>query len=320
MSNGVFVLDTNHVPQTPVHAAVARKRLTAKTAAVFKRFPFTIIMKTASVNTPPVHTHRLKIDPGSKTTGLALLDGDNIVWAAELTHRGQRIKDALETRRAVRRNRRQRQTRYRQARFDNRTRPDCWLAPSLQSRVDNVMTWVERLARLCKVTALSQELVRFDMQLMQNPDISGVEYRTSRASWLATKCASICWRNGTGRVPIAKAHISPCRLNTSLPGREAARTASQTSRWHVSGATKKRARRLPPSLAFPRSRRRPGCHGKTPLPSTRPGGHCTARCSLRGFRSKPALVDARSTTGRGWVWPSRTGETRRAWEPVRLIR
>jgi hypothetical protein len=45
-----------------------------------------------------------------------------VIWAAELTHRGQRIKDTLATRRAIRRNRRSRKTRYRQPRFDNRTR------------------------------------------------------------------------------------------------------------------------------------------------------------------------------------------------------
>lgn len=177
MSNCVFVLDTDYVPQTPVHPAVARQMLSAKSAAVFKRFPFTIMLKTVAPVPLVVHTHRLKIDPGSKTTGLALLDEDKVVWAAELTHRGQRIKDALLSRRGIRRSRRQRKTRYRPSRFDNRTRPDGWLPPSLESRVANVLTWVERLARLCNITALSQELVRFDMQLMQNAEVSGVEYQ-----------------------------------------------------------------------------------------------------------------------------------------------
>src|SRR4051812_44131058 len=103
MSNYVFVLDTNHAPQTPVHPAIARRLWAAKTAAVFKRYPFTIIVKTVGPGPLFVHQHRLKIDPGSKTTGLALLEGDSVIWAAELTHRGQRIKDALRTRRAIRR-------------------------------------------------------------------------------------------------------------------------------------------------------------------------------------------------------------------------
>ena len=215
MSNCVFVLDTDHVPQTPVHPAIARRMLSEKTAAVFKRFPFTIILKVVGPGPLFVHQHRLKIDPGSKTTGLALLDGNKVVWAAELTHRGQRIKDALESRRAIRRGRRQRNTRYRQPRCDNRTRPAGWLPPSLQSRVANVMTWVERLARLCTITALSQELVRFDMQLMCNAEIAGVEYQQGELAgyevreYLLEKWHRTCAYCGTKDVPLDVEHIIP---------------------------------------------------------------------------------------------------------------
>ena len=62
----------------PVHpargTAVARR---PGRAAVFKRYPFTIILQdSGALRVCPCTTHRLKIDPGSKTTGLALLDGD----------------------------------------------------------------------------------------------------------------------------------------------------------------------------------------------------------------------------------------------------
>lgn len=213
MPNCVFVLDADRVPQTPVHSAVARQMLSAKTAAVFKCHPFTIMLKTVVPAPMAAHTHRLKIDPGSKTTGLALLDGGKVVWAAELTHRGQRIKDALLSRRAIRRNRRQRKTRYRQPRFDNRTRPDGWLPPSLESRVANVMTWVERLARLCRITSLSQELVRFDMQLMQNAEISGVEYQQGELQgyevreYLLEKWHRTCAYCKATSVPLQVEHI-----------------------------------------------------------------------------------------------------------------
>lgn len=215
MSNCVFVLDADRVPQTPVHPAAARRMLSAKTAAVFKRFPFTIILKAACAVALPVHAHRLKIDPGSKTTGLALLDGDKVVWTAELTHRGRHIKNALESRRGIRRNRRQRKTRYRQPRFLNRTRPEGWLPPSLQSRVSNVMTWVERLTRLCSITALSQELVRFDTQLMQNAEITGVAYQQGEVAgyevreYLLEKWHHTCAYCGAKDVPLEVEHIVP---------------------------------------------------------------------------------------------------------------
>jgi 5-methylcytosine-specific restriction endonuclease McrA len=215
MPNRVFVLDTDHVPQTPVHPAVARKMLTEKRAAVLTRVPFTIILKTRGPGPLFVRQHRLKIDPGSKTTGLALLDGGKVVWAAELTHRGQRIKEALEKRRVVRRGRRQRTTRYRPARFDNRRRPKGWLPPSLQSRVDNVLSWVGKLARRCALTALSQELVRFDTQLMQNPEITGVEYQQGALAgyevreYLLEKWQRTCAYCGAKDVRLEVEHITP---------------------------------------------------------------------------------------------------------------
>src|SRR5215472_9577973 len=117
----VFVLDTNKQPLDPVHPGRARLLLTQRKAAVFRRYPFTIILSEA-VSEPQAHGLRLKIDPGSKTTGLALVNDatGEVVWAAELAHRGEAIKKALDKRRAVRRSRRQRKTRYRKQRFSNR--------------------------------------------------------------------------------------------------------------------------------------------------------------------------------------------------------
>src|SRR5262249_6889809 len=101
----------------------------------------------------------------------------SVVWAGELTHRGSAVHAGLVTRRAIRRSRRQRHTRYRPPRFANRRRPAGWLPPSLESRLANTKTWVRRLCRLAHVTALSQELVKFDMQALVNPEIAGVEYQ-----------------------------------------------------------------------------------------------------------------------------------------------
>ncbi|MBO1067684.1 MAG: hypothetical protein HEQ36_24755 [Anabaena sp. 54] len=80
---------------------------------------------------------------------------------------GFAIRDALTSRSQLRRSRRARKTRYRQPRFLNRTHPEGWLAPSLQSRVENIETWVERLHKLAPIRAISQELVRFDMIMLQ---------------------------------------------------------------------------------------------------------------------------------------------------------
>jgi hypothetical protein len=76
--------------------------------------------------------------------------------------------------------------RYRQPRFNNRRRDKGWLPPSLQHRIDTTMAWVAwvaRLRRLAPVTHLAHELVRFDMQKMQNPDLR--DYRSGSDHLLA---------------------------------------------------------------------------------------------------------------------------------------
>lgn len=95
----------------------------------------------------------------------------------ELAHRGRQISEALTARRAFRRRRRGANLRYRAPRFLNRTKPNGWLAPSLQHRVDTTAAWIQRIRRWAPVAALSSELVRFDMQAMANPEISGVDYQ-----------------------------------------------------------------------------------------------------------------------------------------------
>src|SRR5262249_23084862 len=185
----VFVLDATQRPLMPCRPARARLLLTQGKAAVLRRYPFTIILRDAKPEAV-VGPLRAKIDPGSRITGLALLGKEvrcgqigqtgergTVLWAAELTHRGQQVHAALDGRRGVRRSRRWHHTRYRAPRFQNRRRPEGWLPSSLQSRLQNVLTWVERLQRLCPIGAISFEAVRFDTQLLQNPDISRLEYQ-----------------------------------------------------------------------------------------------------------------------------------------------
>jgi 5-methylcytosine-specific restriction endonuclease McrA len=174
----VFVLDTNKQPLNPLHPGRARLLLKQDKAAVYRRYPFTLILKSA-VEKPHLEPLRVKIDPGSKTTGIAIVDdgGSKVVWAAELVHRGEQIKRDMDQRRAVRKNRRQRKTRYRKPRFDNRRKRTGTLPPSLESRVCNVLTWIRRLKCLCPLGAISQELARFDTQALDNPDIEGVQYQ-----------------------------------------------------------------------------------------------------------------------------------------------
>ncbi len=210
----VFVLDTEQQPLTPVHPGRARLLLKAGKAAVYRRYPFTLILKH-HVEQPAPAPLRLKIDPGAKTTGLALVDDvtGEVVWAAELTHRGAEIKKALDKRRSVRQGRRSRRTRYRAPRFNNRRRRAGWLPPSLLSRVANILTWVARLCRLAHITALSQELVRFDLHNLENLEIAGIAYQQGTLfgyeirEYLLAKWKRTCAYCGAQNVPLQVEHI-----------------------------------------------------------------------------------------------------------------
>lgn len=223
----VFVLDKRKQPLMPCSEKRARLLLERGRAVVVKMYPFTIRLKDRIGG--DTQSLRIKIDPGSKHTGIALVreadefDPDtgeviavtNVRNLFQLNHRGSVISKNLISRSAMRRNRRARNTRYRPARFLNRTKPRGWLAPSLQHRIDTVVSWVSKICRLVPVTGISQELVRFDMQAMENPEIIGVEYNQGTLvgyeireylleKW-GRKCA-YCYKEG---VPLEIEHIMP---------------------------------------------------------------------------------------------------------------
>jgi len=217
----VLVLDNKKQPLMPCLPARARKLLSTGKAAVFRRYPFTIILKyRTGGDTQPME---VKIDPGSKTTGIAVTgkfqQGWTLLWAAELQHRGQAIKKALDTRRGIRKSRRNRKTRYRKPRFDNRRKKagefGGWLPPSLLHRVQTVQTWLYRLLRWTPVDGIACETVRFDTQILQNPEISSVEYQRGTLhgyevwQYLLEKWKHQCAYCGAKNVSLEKDHVVP---------------------------------------------------------------------------------------------------------------
>ncbi|MEM9925626.1 MAG: RNA-guided endonuclease IscB, partial [Cyanobacteria bacterium P01_D01_bin.50] len=164
--NFVFVVDKNRQQLNPVKPKQARRLLEKGKAAVYRMYPFTLILKTV-IDNPKIRPLTIKLDPGSKFTGIALLDGENVIWCAELEHRGHQIKNALLSRRQLRGSRRNRKTRYRKPRFYNRKRGEGWLPPSLEHRILTTETWVKRLMRYAPIAELWIEKVKFDMQQMQ---------------------------------------------------------------------------------------------------------------------------------------------------------
>jgi 5-methylcytosine-specific restriction endonuclease McrA len=145
--------------------------------------PFVIRLIDRDVDSCQLQDLRIKLDPGSKTTGVALVretvnNGVAIINLLELIHRGRQISETLTARRNMRRRRRSANLRYREPRFLNRgNKTKGWIAPSLQHRVDTTISLVKKLCRFAPIKAISQELVKFDMQAMESPDIAGVAYQ-----------------------------------------------------------------------------------------------------------------------------------------------
>ena len=225
----VGVLDRSGKPLMPCSEKRARLLLERGRARVHRLLPFVIRLTDRQVADCALQPLRLKLDPGSRGTRLALVRDTEPVDAAtgeirrgaavlnlfELLHRGRQISEALTARRQMRRRRRSAHLRYRAPRFLNRTRPAGWLAPSLQHRVDTTLAWVKRLQRWAPVTALSSELVRFDMQALDNPDIEGAQYSQGTLAghevreYLLEKWGRQCaYCDATG-VPLQVEHIHP---------------------------------------------------------------------------------------------------------------
>lgn len=174
----VFVLNRSKKPLNMITNAEARILIRKKLAVIHKVYPFTIRLRDNScVGNDKSYT--VKVDPGSRTTGIAITDDKgSVVMLAELEHRGSVVKKKLDSRRVVRHHRRQRKTRYREARFLNRTRPKGWLAPSVKSRADNVINFIKKYKKLLNINKVMIEHVSFDVaQMSSNTKLYGVKYQ-----------------------------------------------------------------------------------------------------------------------------------------------
>lgn len=246
----VYVLGKNKKPLMPCSEKRARQLLDRKRAVVHKMVPFTIRLKDRTVAESQTSPLQLKLDPGSKTTGFAVLREDTpdqatAIVLGELSHKPG-IKEKLDTRRVLRRSRRSRKTRYRKARFNNRKPAKCvacgknaksgsrycspcakkrnlvdnghrgaLLPPSLEARINQTMSVVTKITRSMPITGISTEHVKFDTQLMQEPDITGIEYQQGELfgyevrEYLLEKFGRRCAYCGKGNIPLEVEHIIP---------------------------------------------------------------------------------------------------------------
>lgn len=171
----VYVISQNGQPLMPTenHAKV-RILLKNKKAKVIKRCPFTIQLTYDSTNYTQDIT--LGVDSGSKHIGLSATTKSKVLFESDVELRND-IVNLLSIRRQNRRTRRNRKTRYRKPRFNNRRRKEGWLAPSVQNKVDSHLTVIRKVHDILPITKVIVEVASFDIQKIKNPMISGTEYQ-----------------------------------------------------------------------------------------------------------------------------------------------
>ena len=171
----VYIVDRDGHPLMPTmrHGKV-RRLLNNNKAKVIKRCPFTIqlLYKTGS-NIQPI---TLGVDAGSKKIGMSATTESTEYFASEVEVRNDIVKN-LSKRREFRRARRNRKTRHRKARFDNRRRPKGWLAPSVEAKVESHLKVIADTHRILPIISINIETASFDIQKIKNPDIQGEEYQ-----------------------------------------------------------------------------------------------------------------------------------------------
>ena len=174
----VYVQNNNGRPLMPTmrHGKV-RRLLKEGKAVVVKRCPFTIRL-TYEIEEPVLQEITLGVDAGSKTIGLSATTENKELFAAEATLRTD-ITEKLATRREFRRARRNRKTRYRKARFDNRVRSKRkgWLAPSVEHKINTHISVIGDAHKILPVSKVIVEVASFDIQKIKNPDIEGNGYQ-----------------------------------------------------------------------------------------------------------------------------------------------
>jgi len=173
VSDKVYVLNQRGQPLMPCNSQKARMLLRQNKAVVVSRTPFTIrlLYATGEAKQPVI----LGVDSGYTHIGLSAVT-ERELYSSEVALRADMVKLNSE-RKQYRRARRYRNTWYRKPRFLNRRRPEEWLAPSIQHKLDSHIKVINQVKTILPISQINVEVAAFDIQKIKNPDISGAEYQ-----------------------------------------------------------------------------------------------------------------------------------------------
>lgn len=168
----VYVISQDGKPLMPCSNTIARLLLKQGKAKVKKREPFTI--KLTYETTSYTQDLTLGVDTGSGIIGTAVSKNNgDIVYMSEVIVRND-ITDKMTQRAKYRRNRRNRKTRYRKARWLNRANSvkNDRFNPTMQSKLHSHVKEIEYIKSILPITKLVFETGQFDTHLMKNPSLA----------------------------------------------------------------------------------------------------------------------------------------------------
>lgn len=207
----VYVLNMQNNPLMPTTPKKARKLLKEGKAKVIHRMPFTIQLLYATGESKQDIT--LGIDPGYSYLGFSAITDNEELISGEMLLRNN-IKKLIEQKSNYRRTRRNRLW-YREPRFNNRSIPKGWFAPSIQHKLDSHIKLIDRIKCILPITKVIVEVATFDTQKMQNPEISNMEYQQGELlgyeirEYLLEKWQHKCAYCGKINIPLEIEHIVP---------------------------------------------------------------------------------------------------------------
>ena len=189
----VYVLSIEGKPLMPCKEAKARKLLKQNKAKVAKKEPFIIQLLFECENQTQDIT--LGVDAGSKYIGLSATTEKKELYSADVELRND-IVDLLSTRRENRRTRRNK-LRYREPRFNNRvnSKKKGWLAPSVENKINTHLRVVSDAHKILPITKIIIETASFDIQKINNPEISGFEYQRGEQLGFWNVREYVLWRD-----------------------------------------------------------------------------------------------------------------------------
>lgn len=164
----VFVKNMRGEPLMPCSQRKARLLLKEDKAKIVDYKPFTIqLLSPTGESTQNIH---VGVDTGAKYIGIAVTSEDKVLAKGEVELRDG-IHEKMELRSILRRVRRNRKTRYRQARFLNRKRKEGWLPPTVQSKLDATFTWIDKFCDLVPNPTLHIEVGKFNVSKLGSNDL-----------------------------------------------------------------------------------------------------------------------------------------------------